>query len=156
MSGLAGQTTKAGPLVFISSQPARDKQEFFSRLLQFAAEQGWAPAIVNEAQLILEEWITNVISYGVVKCENPFLRVEISLDGRVAQITIEDNGIPFDPTEHPEPDFSVPPEDRPIGGLGIYMMKNLSNRMAYERRGERNLLRIEKDLLEPILGRNNR
>jgi hypothetical protein len=54
--------------------------------------------------------------------------------------------------ERPDPDLTLPVEERPIGGLGIYMIKKLSNKMLSERRNGRNVLVIEKDLTRPVLG----
>ena len=130
---------------------ASGKELFFTKLRSFAAENDWLPAIANEVELILEEWLTNVLDYGLSSRQTPHLFVKIRTEVGVAQIEVEDDGIAFDPTHQKEPDLSVPADERPIGGLGIFMMKKLSRSIRYERRAERNRLTIEKDLLRPVL-----
>jgi anti-sigma regulatory factor (Ser/Thr protein kinase) len=130
---------------------ASGKDQFFTKLRSFAAENDWLPAITNEVELILEEWLTNVLDYGLNSRETPQLHVKIRTRGGVAKIEVEDNGIAFDPTLQKDPDLSIPAAKRPIGGLGIFMMKKLSRGIGYERQGEWNRLIIEKDLLKPVL-----
>ena len=127
------------------------KEQFFIELRRFAAETGWLPGIANEVELILEEWLTNIQSYGLVGNPNPQIHVTVQSEGGSASLEITDNGVAFDPTQRKDPDLSVPVEERPIGGLGIFMMKKLSRGMRYERKGEWNRLVIEKDLLKTVL-----
>lgn len=112
----------------------------------------WAPAIANEIELLLEEWWTNLLTYAFVEQSSPFVSIQIIVRGPAGEIEIQDNGIPFDPTARPDPDLNCPIEQRPIGGLGIYMMKKLSSSMVYDRREHRNVLRLLKDLSHPVLG----
>jgi anti-sigma regulatory factor (Ser/Thr protein kinase) len=53
-----------------------------------------------------------------------------------------DQGKPFDPTKHPEPDVSLPIEERPIGGLGIHLTRKMMSSFKYERAGGENRLVI--------------
>jgi serine/threonine-protein kinase RsbW len=138
-------------LLFTFDFKASGKDQFFGKLRAFAAENMWLPAIANEVELILEEWLTNVLDYGLKSREKPHLSVKVRNVGDVAQIEVEDNGIPFDPTRHKDPDLNIPVADRPIGGLGIFMVKKLSRSIRYERAAQKNRLMIEKDLLNPVL-----
>jgi len=141
---------------FESRNPAGEKERFFSELRQFAVDSGWSPAISNEVELVIEEWWTNLISYGLVGQPHPLIKVCVNTNSRSVILEIEDNGMPFDPTLRPGPDLSLPLEQRPIGGLGIYMIKKLTRQMHSERRAGRNILRIEKDLTRPVLGTGQR
>ena len=131
--------------------PGLEKEQFFSELRQFAESQKWLPRIIDEVQLLLEEWLTNVFTYGAHGEHPPEARVVITLRENLARIEIADNGIAFEPTKHPAPDLKLPPEERPIGGLGIFMMRNLSQSMRYHRAGDWNRLVIEKNLAAPSL-----
>ena len=102
---------------------------------------------------MLEEWITNVLSYGLTHTAHPWLAVEISPQRDQARITIADNGVAFDPTKHPAPNLSVPAEERPIGGLGIFMIRKLCSATRYHREGEQNVFTLDKSLLLPVLTR---
>lgn len=141
---------KAG-FEFETRLPAGDKGEFFQKLRAFAAAQKWPVVIANEVELIFEEWITDVMDYGVDKEPAPFFRVELFCEQPLARLVITDNGIPFDPTALPAPDVRRPAEERPIGGLGIFMMRSLCASMSYERRDDLNILTICKSLREPAL-----
>jgi serine/threonine-protein kinase RsbW len=151
MSGPVGQATDRPLFFYETRRPAEEKAEFFSRLRAFTETQQWSRPVANEIELILEEWLADVISYGIATVRDPLLRIEIFSGNSSARIVITDNGIPFDPTQLAPPDVNVPAEERPIGGLGIFMMKKLSSAMRHERQAGRNILWIEKDLLQPVL-----
>lgn len=154
--GGSAATANVNSLSFESKNPAREKELFFSELRRFAENNGWASGIANEVELVLEEWWTNLVNYALAAQVNPLVRVVVRTNSRLVTLEIEDNGTPFDPTLRPDPDLSLPIEERPIGGLGIYMMKKLSHKMVSERRNGRNVLLIEKDLTKPILGSTNK
>jgi len=59
---------------------------------------------------------------------------------------VEDDGKPFDPLQAPPPDLSLPLERRPIGGLGIHLIRNLMDEVSYARVGGRNVLKMVKHL----------
>ena len=60
--------------------------------------------------------------------------------------TFEDDGIPFDPTQPTDSHLDLPPEERPVGGLGIMMVKALMDRVEYERRDDKNIVCIVKKI----------
>jgi anti-sigma regulatory factor (Ser/Thr protein kinase) len=151
MPGQPGPPTGGAILDFETQRPAEEKAEFFRKLRAAAAEQGWPAAVASEVELIFEEWITDVLAYGLAAGKDRFFRVQIFDEEPWARLVVTDNGIPFDPTSMPPPDLSVAPEDRPIGGLGIFMMRNLAASMSYERKGPENILTIRKSLREPML-----
>jgi anti-sigma regulatory factor (Ser/Thr protein kinase) len=61
-------------------------------------------------------------------------------------IEVEDDGKPFDPTEAPKVDTSLPLDKKPIGGLGIHLIRRAMDEMRYTRQGNRNVLRMIKRL----------
>jgi serine/threonine-protein kinase RsbW len=138
-------------LRFTFDPKEQKKEDFFVELRRFAAENQWLPQIANEVELIFEEWLTNVLDYGLRKQGSPQIRITIRAEGGRVQMEIRDNGVAFDPTQQKDPDVHAPAEERPIGGLGIFMMKKLSKAMRYERVEDWNRLLIEKNLLKPIL-----
>lgn len=64
------------------------------------------------------------------------------------RMTFRDKGIPYNPLEHEDPDITLPAQEREIGGLGIYLIKNTMDKMEYENRDGWNILSIEKRLEE--------
>jgi serine/threonine-protein kinase RsbW len=153
MPGPPGQASSPPPFVFESHLPWEEKSLFFEKFREFASEQKWAAAVVDEIELILEEWLTNVIEYGFTGMSERWVRVEFRINGDEGRIRVEDNGVPFNPTTHPDPDITKPAEERPIGGLGVFLVKRLSSEISYERRNGRNVLIIRKNLVRPALGK---
>jgi anti-sigma regulatory factor (Ser/Thr protein kinase) len=135
-----------------SANPAEAKTLFIEGFRQFAGQEHWDTRVSNEIELILEEWLTNVVQYGLAGVASPSLSFELKANKREAILRLSDNGKPFDPVRHPEPDLTVPVEHRPIGGMGIFMIKKLSDELTHERTGGLNILKVRKSLADPVLG----
>lgn len=100
--------------------------------------------VIFAVELALEEMITNTIKYGYRDQDQHLIDIKIHLsDGRV-DIEIRDEGHPFDPFSQEEPDTSLPPEERPIGGLGIHLVKNMLDDCVYAREDGKNIIRVAK------------
>ena len=98
-----------------------------------------------ELDVAVEELYVNIANYAYAPDTGEAL-VRIVCEERPAacEITFIDNGIPFDPLAKPDPDLELPIEERPIGGLGIYMVKNSMDGVYYERKDGQNILTIRK------------
>lgn len=103
------------------------------------------PADVFQLNLALEEAVVNVMNYAYPGQTDMPIVLSVSADegtdGIVFRLT--DNGVPFDPTQAEMPDVTLSAEERNIGGLGIFLVEQLMNRVAYEREGESNVLTME-------------
>lgn len=95
-------------------------------------------------RLVLDELLTNVISYGYSDRDEHLIEVDLTLEDGVLRVRIEDDGAPFNPLHAPAPDTHCPTEDRHIGGLGIHLVTSLMDHVAYERAAEKNRLIMEK------------
>jgi len=115
-------------------------------LEQFASEHAIPPRKLHEVQLALEEHLTNIVRYGHKDDAEHPIKVSFSLVPDELRIQIEDDGCPFNPLEHPTPDLSKPIDDRPIGGMGIHMMRKSLDGMEYRREGGKNTLTMAKRL----------
>ena len=69
------------------------------------------------------------------------------VEGRLG-VTISDDGRPFNPFEGAPPDTELSVDDRPIGGLGVHLVQNVMDEVAYERHGTKNVVTLVK-LIEP-------
>lgn len=94
-------------------------------------------------RLALDELLSNVIRYGYD--DQAVHRIGLKLEtGNPFFLTIEDDGKPFDPlADAPPPVLAGPVEDRPIGGLGLHILKQMGLRLAYRRDAGHNVLRVE-------------
>lgn len=96
--------------------------------------------------LVVEEMVLNVIKHAFDVEGRHTFTVDISEKDRVAFVRIEDDGKPFDPVQATEPDLTLPLEQRPIGGLGIHLVRKMAQGMEYVRAGEKNILTVRVGL----------
>lgn len=101
------------------------------------------------ANLAIEEIVTNCIKYGYNDTKDHVIEITLTFSGGALVITILDDGQPFDPLAAPAPDLHIDPEERPIGGLGIYLLRQMSDRMEYRRDGDKNRITISKAVRSP-------
>lgn len=102
---------------------------------------------LNEILIACEEIIVNIISYAYHPGRKG--EIEISVGGTPGvsmEITIADNGSPFDPISMPDPDTSKPIEEREIGGLGIFLVKKLMDSVHYKRESNMNVIKLGKQI----------
>jgi anti-sigma regulatory factor (Ser/Thr protein kinase) len=116
------------------------------RIERFGAEQGLSANVVNALNVVLDEAVSNAINHGY----DAGVRGEIAVRLRRASdrvvVEVEDDGRPFDPLLVPPPDLTLPLERRPIGGLGIHLIRSLMDEVAYARHDGRNVLKMAKHL----------
>jgi len=106
------------------------------------------PAAAVLANLAVEELVTNCIKYGYSDTGEHFIDVEMLLANDQLVIHFIDDGRPFNPIEAPAPDLAVPLEKRAIGGLGLHLLRTMSDSMSYERRDAKNRLTLVKALID--------
>ena len=113
-------------------------------LWQFGKEQNLSHKVINTMNLALEEIVTNVIAHGYEDTGEHAIIIHCSVrDGQV-MAEVEDDGQPFNPLECPDPDVSKPLEDRPLGGLGIYLVRNVMDALDYTYQGGKNRIKLTK------------
>ena len=96
--------------------------------------------------LALEEAVTNVIMYAYPEGADGLVDIEAILRKESLDFIITDSGQPFDPTAAPVADITLGVEDRPIGGLGIYLVRNIMDTVRYERTDGKNVLSMTKKI----------
>ena len=105
-------------------------------------QEEWPPGLIFQVNLALEELGINIMNYGETAEE---ILVSLASDEDSITIMISDAGKPFNPlTEGPEPDITQELDDRPIGGLGVYLVRTLMDELHYRREGDRNHLTLVK------------
>ena len=112
-------------------------------LAQALQEFGTAHALSRDFQgrlnLVLDELVTNSVCYALPGLAKPELRLRLFVDQGTVVAQLEDNGVAYNPFEEaPEPDTDTGLAERPIGGLGIFFVKNLTDSSTYERIDGRN------------------
>ena len=99
--------------------------------------------IITITNISLEEMYANVCMYAYDGQSGP-CTIKIWFDGNDANISLIDNGIPFDPLAKEDPDIHAKAEERGIGGLGIYMVKEYMDECTYERVNDQNIFTMRK------------
>lgn len=111
-----------------------------------AQEKHLTQSLAMGINLALEEAVSNVILYAYPKETDGLVDVEAILRKDSLEFIIVDSGVPFDPTAAPEINTSLPAEERSIGGLGIHLVRELMDSVCYERKDEKNYLKMIKYL----------
>jgi len=85
----------------------------------------------NQLNLILEELYANSVNYAFSNVAEPMVSVELSVMDDTLHIAYRDNGPAFNPLDKQAPNLDLSVEDRPIGGLGIFFVKSLTDEVTY-------------------------
>ncbi len=102
--------------------------------------------VVNEVLIACEEILVNIVSYAYKPGQTGKMELTAcGTHGKSLEICFSDDGVPFDPLAMPDPDTAKPIEEREIGGLGIFLVKNLMDEVSYKREDRRNIVRIVKN-----------
>jgi len=107
---------------------------------------GYDAATTMQLNLALEEAVVNVMNYAYPKDVKGNIYIEAHADDTHLQFTITDNGTPFDPTAKEDVDTSLPLAERPIGGLGIHLVRQIMETINYENVNGQNVLTLRKKL----------
>jgi anti-sigma regulatory factor (Ser/Thr protein kinase) len=107
--------------------------------------EGVGDEVRYKIMLALDEAVANVVNHAFGGLSPPHLiRVRLEITAELFAAEVIDNGRQFDPTTAPDPDLTLPLEQRTPGGLGIHLMRNVMDRLQYRHEGAENILRMEK------------
>ena len=115
-------------------------------ILTIAEEMHLDQSLSMSLNLALEEAVTNVIMYAYPKGSDGLVIIEAILREKSLDFIVTDTGQPFDPTAAPEVDTALDLDDRPIGGLGIHLVRKIMDRVQYERTDGKNILSMTKNI----------
>ena len=120
------------------------------KVAQFVEEIGEELGLSMELQmnlnLVMEEMVTNVIFYAYPEGEVADIELLAKSDGKELTFVLSDQGKEFDPTAKEDADLDVNPVDRELGGMGIFIVKNIMNKVTYQRLEGKNLLTMTKGI----------
>ena len=105
-------------------------------------QENWSLALVGKVNLVLEELAMNTINHGH---DEGLHEITVTFNSTDEALTIDvvDDGKPFDPLhDAPIPDVNAPIHERPIGGLGVYLVRKLMDELTYRREEGRNHLTL--------------
>lgn len=114
-------------------------------------EVGMDMAVAIQMNLAMEEAVVNVMSYAYPADTVGDVTIEAVTIADQLQFTITDCGTPFDPTAKEDVDTTLSAEERPIGGLGIHLVRQLMDSITYERIDGKNVLTLRKKFDNPSI-----
>jgi serine/threonine-protein kinase RsbW len=113
------------------------------RIDAFCRERNISGRVSHRFNLALEEALTNIISYGFPDGERHEIEVGVVYDGSSLTASISDDGAAFDPLSQTAPDIHASVEERKVGGLGIHLLRTLTDSVDYRRADGRNHLTFQ-------------
>jgi anti-sigma regulatory factor (Ser/Thr protein kinase) len=117
-------------------------------LQEFCMEKKIPNMIANSIDLVLDEILNNIISYGYVDQKEHEIDIQLSIVERQLVLKIEDDGREFNPLEITEVDRTSSMEDREIGGLGIHLIRNAMDEVRHIYKNKKNYLVMKKNIEE--------
>lgn len=106
-----------------------------------------------QIDIAIDELFSNIARYAYQgKTGEATVQVELMTEPSAAMITFIDCGVPYNPLKRESPDVTLSAEERKIGGLGIYMVRNSMDEVTYENKDGQNILKIRKNFQQ---GENN-
>ena len=108
------------------------------QVMAFLEQQGVDARAAHHTGLVLSEILTNLATHGACRDRPAKIAVTIGPDKVTGEIV--DSGPPFDPRLAPEPSLDVSLDERPIGGLGLFLVRKLTSSLEYARRNDENCM----------------
>lgn len=131
------------PIILKIGSDIAEIPEVSARLEELMTDFGFAPEAILDSQLAVEEAITNIIVHGY---KRPDGEIEIACHrmSDAIEIRIADSAPPFDPLSLPEPDLDSTVSERRIGGLGIYLIRQVMDGFRYRYEDGKNIFTLIK------------
>jgi anti-sigma regulatory factor (Ser/Thr protein kinase) len=110
------------------------------KVMAFLSDQGVDTRATHHVALVFEEVLSNLATHG--NCRNVLARIAVRVSPNKVIGEVIDAGPPFDPRLAPDPPLDIAAADRPIGGLGLHLVRKLSSDLEYARRDGENFMRF--------------
>jgi serine/threonine-protein kinase RsbW len=110
------------------------------------AENAVAPDVAFQVNLCIDELVTNAVRHGAAAGDRPLkIGVRVTVGRRRGvEVQVSDDGAAFNPLTAPPPDLDAGIEERPVGGLGLHLVRAFMDELLYVRRGDRNVVTLRK------------
>lgn len=133
-------------ILFTLKNKLAEIERLTNAIMKFGRENALSHKIIFDINLALEEVVNNIILYAYKDKKDHQIHIYLELGGTELMLKVEDDGIPFNPLEVPEPDINKPLEERQPGGLGLFFVRNLTDKLAYRRDRDKNILMMRKNI----------
>jgi serine phosphatase RsbU (regulator of sigma subunit)/anti-sigma regulatory factor (Ser/Thr protein kinase) len=116
------------------------------QFMDFARQNDIVPKVTTPICMALDDLLANIISYGYLDDSHHLISIKVSLVRDSVVVVITDDGLPFNPFTREGPDTELSLEEREIGGLGIFLVKNVIDETHYKRHVNKNVITLVKKL----------
>ncbi|MCS0504672.1 ATP-binding protein [Ancylobacter mangrovi] len=113
-----------------------------ARLDSFAEAADLSPKATHRLQLAVDEFVNNAVDYGYPDGRPGEIGVQVRCADDSVELTLSDDGDPFDPFTAPSPEIDGTLDERHIGGLGVHLIRTLARSFAYRRENGRNVVTL--------------
>ena len=115
-----------------------------AQLDTFAERRQLSPDVRRDLHLVIDEIVNNIVRHA--RPRHPRVTIQLGIDDHALEILVVDDGEAFDPTSKADPDTTLGLDDRPVGGLGLYLVRQLMTEVRYRRLRGRNRLTMRRTL----------
>jgi len=132
--------------IFKTEAKLENYKQYYTWLHNICNEWELDSETINKIDMCAEELYANITFYAYPE-KNGYIEVKIKKNKNNIQMQYIDEGIPYNPLEKADPDITLPPEQRQLGGLGIFMLKQMAYPIVYDRCKDKNILTINFKLI---------
>jgi len=136
----------ADEATLILKNDVSEVERVMSFVTDLCARNSIPPETEYDLNLALDEMITNVVKHAYPEGGEHHFTLKITLSNEEFAARLEDDGVEFNPTEHPVPNLDAPLEERKEGGLGIYLVRQIMTSVEYQRVAGKNVVTLRKKL----------
>jgi anti-sigma regulatory factor (Ser/Thr protein kinase) len=134
------------PTTLILKNDVLELENVISFVSDVCVRNSIPPGTERNLTLALDEMITNVATHAYPGGGEHRFTLQITVSNEEFVARIEDDGVEFNPTEHAIPDLDAPLEERKVGGLGIYLVRQIMTSVEYQRVAGKNVVTLRKKL----------
>lgn len=131
---------------FVIENQVEELTSLAEKIEEMAEEWELSQALAMNINLVVEEAVSNVIFYAFDDSNKHKIIISVTLNNNLLTIEITDSGKPFNPLLQQQPDIELPAEERPVGGLGIFLISQIMDEMNYARQKDQNILTLKKSI----------
>jgi sigma-B regulation protein RsbU (phosphoserine phosphatase) len=124
----------------------KNYKQFYNWLHAFCQQHNINEELTNKIDMCAEEIFANISFYAYPE-KSGMIEAVLTKSADSVILEFTDEGVEYNPMEKPDPDIDLPPQDRPLGGLGIYMVKQMSDSINYKRENNKNILTMVFNLV---------
>lgn len=138
--------TDQQPVRFVLHNDLAELERLSEILNQIKHQWLLTDTFIMQLNLVLDELFTNVVSYGYDEESDEQVIFTLNRNDNEVEVVICDNGKPFDPTIPGNPNPDVPLDEKQVGGLGIFLVRQYTDTLAYRRENNKNIVTLTKKI----------